>query len=201
MNKRFSTLFALLVCSSLVFASEPVATPSFFFSERPAQWGTLISKENNLYKITDKLYRSKQLSKKELPLINDLKIKTIVNLRPSTRDKKEFSHTDIFLADVPIRTWAIKDRQIAEALWQIEKGQRNGNVLLHCYHGSDRTGLIIGMYRIIYQNWTIENAYQEMRQGGYGFNTMWTNIEPIFSPSHVANIKEILAQKRQQEKN
>ena len=35
--------------------------------------------------------------------------------------------------------------------------------LVHCTHGQDRTGLIVGMYRVLHDGWTKERAYKEMR--------------------------------------
>jgi hypothetical protein len=35
-------------------------------------------------------------------------------------------------------------------------------VLVHCTHGQDRTGLVIGRYRVLSQGWTKEHAYHEM---------------------------------------
>lgn len=198
MNRFISAAFVCaLMYSGLVFAEPKVSNVS---SDRPEQWAVLVSAENNLYKVSDTLYRSEQLVKRDLGLVNSLDIKTIVNLRPSNKDKKEFFNTNITLIDVPMRAWSVKDEQIAEALWQIEEGQKKGSVLLHCYHGSDRTGLVVGMYRIIYQNWEIEDAYEEMRKGEYGFNTIWTNIPPMFSVAHVENIKKILEKKRDERK-
>ena len=43
--------------------------------------------------------------------------------------------------------------------------QNNQRVLLHCYHGSDRTGASVAMYRIIFENWAIDDAVKEMKQG------------------------------------
>ena len=43
--------------------------------------------------------------------------------------------------------------------------QNDQRVLLHCYHGSDRTGASVAMYRIIFENWTIDDAVKEMKQG------------------------------------
>ncbi|RYZ83219.1 MAG: hypothetical protein EOO68_33290 [Moraxellaceae bacterium] len=94
-------------------------------------------------------------------------------------------------------TWshAIQDQQIAQALMAIEHGSQQGNVLVHCQHGSDRTGLVIAMYRIIYQHWPIEHAKQEMKQGGFGFHPIWVNIDGFFSPQHVQTISHLIAQR------
>jgi tyrosine-protein phosphatase SIW14 len=38
---------------------------------------------------------------------------------------------------------------------------------IHCERGQDRTGLIVGAYRVKIEQWTKENAYQEMLTHGF----------------------------------
>ena len=38
----------------------------------------------------------------------------------------------------------------------------NGSLLVHCTHGQDRTGFMIGQYRLFSYNWTKNQAYDEM---------------------------------------
>jgi protein tyrosine/serine phosphatase len=40
-------------------------------------------------------------------------------------------------------------------------------VFVHCQHGADRTGCMIGIYRETQQGWDYARTYQEMRK--YGF--------------------------------
>ena len=62
---------------------------------------------------------------------------------------------------------------MADILWQIKQHQKNGAVLVHCYHGADRTGLIVASYRVIYQHWDLNEAKREMQQGPYGYHSVW----------------------------
>ena len=71
--------------------------------------------------------------------------------------------------------------------------QHNQKVLVHCYHGSDRTGATIAMYRIIFENWSIEDAVKEMKQGGYGYHIIWKNIDHLFTPENVKWIQQQLS--------
>lgn len=53
-------------------------------------------------------------------------------------------------------------------------------VFLHCHHGADRTGLMVGVYRVTFCGWTKEAAIQEMVEGGYGFHPIWENLVHFF---------------------
>ena len=49
----------------------------------------------------------------------------------------------------------------------------NQPVLVHCYHGSDRTGLVIGAYHIKAQGWSVEAAIDDMRNFGHSPLFYW----------------------------
>ena len=40
-------------------------------------------------------------------------------------------------------------------------------IFIHCLHGEDRTGLIVGFFRVFEQGWTPDGAYQEMLAKGF----------------------------------
>ena len=63
---------------------------------------------------------------------------------------------------------------------------------MHCYHGSDRTGITIAMYRILVQKWTIEHAKIEMQDGGYGFHWIWINISNLLTEKKVQEVQHAL---------
>lgn len=42
-------------------------------------------------------------------------------------------------------------------------------VFVHCAHGADRTGLVVALYRMKYQRWSMTKAYQEMRAKGHNW--------------------------------
>ena len=129
-------------------------------------------------------------------------VKSVVNLRYFNRsgDRKVLADRGIALFNRPLLTWRITPKQVAETLYLIEQQQAEGPVLIHCYHGADRTGLIAGMYRIIYQGWTVEQAKNEMRHGPYGFHSIWRNIEDLFTEENVRQVRTHLQQLRSQPK-
>ncbi|CAM3225880.1 tyrosine-protein phosphatase [Streptobacillus ratti] len=152
----------------------------------------LINKEKNMYKLDEGVYRSKQLKLEDLPLINELGIKTIISLRyfNKNKDEKVFKDTDLILISNPLKTWNITAKEVARVLYDIERSKENGAVLFHCYHGSDRTGLISGMYRIIYQDYEINDALIELVNGPYGFHKIWKNIPKMFNEKVIKEVKD-----------
>jgi hypothetical protein len=42
-----------------------------------------------------------------------------------------------------------------------------GKVFVHCTHGRDRTGLVVGLFRYFVQQWPASDAYQEMKREGF----------------------------------
>ena len=181
-------------CSIFFMLSAPVYGQSVTPSDRPGHWAESVSIKDNLFRVTDNLYRGEQPLSDDLPWIRELNIRTVVNLRTSRRSEKELAGSNLRLVQVPMHAWSISDQQVAMALAQIRIGQKQGNVLLHCYHGSDRTGLVVAMYRIIYQNWSIDEAKKEMKEGGYGFHSVWVNINSFFEPNRIDRIRQLAKQ-------
>lgn len=55
--------------------------------------------------------------------------------------------------------------------------------LVHCTHGQDRTGFIIGVHRVLHEHWTKQKAYEEMRTHHFhwelrGIHEAWEGFQP-----------------------
>ncbi len=55
--------------------------------------------------------------------------------------------------------------------------------LVHCTHGQDRTGFIIGEHRVLHDHWTKDHAYAEMRANHFhpelrGVAEAWARFAP-----------------------
>ena len=115
-----------------------------------SQKATLIDEAKNFYRVDELLFRSAQLDESDAAKLHELGIKSIVNLRHFSRggDRRAFGD-QFWLANKPLQSWEIKPAQIADVLRIIRERQKEGAVLVHCYHGADRTGLVVAMYRVI----------------------------------------------------
>ena len=115
-----------------------------------SQKATLIDEAKNFYRVDELLFCSAQLDGSYAAKLHELGIKSIVNLRNFSRggDRRAFGD-QFWLANKPLQSWEIKPAQIADVLRTIRERQKEGAVLVHYYHGADRTGLVVAMYRVI----------------------------------------------------
>lgn len=186
---KLSALFTSVILLSACQTSMPPTPP-----ENTGYWATVVDQSVNLYQVDKKLFRSEQLSAKDYPLLKQHDVRTIVNLRFFDRndDQEAFGETGIKLVNTPLISWSISPQEVADVLWQIRQAQQTGGVLVHCYHGADRTGLISAMYRVIYQKWPLAEAKREMMQGPYGFHSIWQNMPNFFTDENVQAIQQRL---------
>lgn len=147
---------------------------------RPSTWAAPM-KDNcnvpNLYKINNNLYRSGEPTEIGITsLCEQLRIKTITNLEEFHNDTPSAACPQLHMERVPMNAGENNPEVIDKAVIKVMKilsNPKNGPFLIHCKYGSDRTGLMCAMYRIIYQKWTRDKAIDEMVNGRYGFHTAW----------------------------
>ena len=166
-------------------------------NERPKHWGKVVHQQHNFYQISPMLFRSEQPDTDLAPVLREQQIDVIINLRSRHHDPERLKNAidmqKIKFVHIPIHTWQIDRENLLTVMKTIKEAeQQQQKVLIHCYHGSDRTGASVAMYRIIFQHWSIEEAKREMKQGGYGFHPIWKNIDRLFSPENVKWIQQQL---------
>jgi tyrosine-protein phosphatase SIW14 len=160
---------------------------------RPEKWAMPVSAEHlkNFYKLDDKVYRSAQPDRKAFLELKKLGIRNVLNFRDYHSDNDEAKGTAINLYRVKMEAGEITDDKVIEALRIIKEAE--GLILIHCWHGSDRTGLISAMYRIVFLGWSKEEAIDELMHGGYGYHSMYKNIPEFIEKADIAAIKRRVA--------
>ena len=134
---------------------------------RPAEWAQPVEVQYNLFQMSPMLYRSALPDDGAVPLLKHLKVTTVINFLPEA-DSNWLSEPGINQIQLPYRTNHVDDSDVLKTLRTIQAAEANGPVLMHCKHGSDRTGLMAAMYRVVVQGWSKEDALNEMTQGGFG---------------------------------
>lgn len=122
----------------------------------------------NLHKVNDQLYRSGQPSKEGFSSLDSIGIHTVISLRNRVKDDRRAKHTDLNLERIRVNTWRMNETDIVAALNLIQSSTTP--VLIHCLHGSDRTGVIIAAYRMVIEGWSKEKAIEAFLAAEYGYH-------------------------------
>lgn len=181
MFKRKNTIFFVL---ALVLLLNSISIAPFTPAEvekneaRPEHWAEAIEREGlpNFYKVSDTLYRGAQPRKQGFEELKKLGIKTVVNLRRSSRERILAEEAGLKYYQIPMFAWFPKKKKFARFL-DILSDPSNHPVFVHCKHGADRTGAAVAIYRIKIQNWDVEEAIYEMVNGGYNFHRIHGNLK------------------------
>lgn len=149
-----------------------------------------ISPLENFHKVDEGVYRSGQPNTSSFQWLEENNFKEVLNLRRYHSDNDEAKYTNLKLHRIKVRASRVKEKHLLQAMRIIR--DRKGNILIHCHHGSDRTGAVIATYRIIYQGWTKEDAIKEMKEGNYGFHGIYRNLPKLIQNLDIEKFKEEL---------
>lgn len=188
---RIIILIALAVSVSVFSGCSSTQTIT---QDRPADWSGKVNVNSleNLYKVDDNLYRSEQPNASDMKALEQFGMKTVLNLRRVQDDNREARNTSLKLHHIPINTFKMSYEELLQSVRIIEKAEKP--VLVHCLHGSDRTGVVVAAYRMTTQGWTKEAAIKEFKEGGYGYHDGWfPNLVELLESLDVQKLKTDLS--------
>ncbi|MDO5470941.1 MAG: tyrosine-protein phosphatase [Akkermansia sp.] len=136
----------------------------------PAEQLTLEGVEN-LHRVSSTLYRSGQPTPAGFTNLQTLGVRSVLNLREYHKDTRKARHTNLHLMAYPVAAGEVTAADVENCLKLIADAPKP--VLVHCWHGSDRTGIIVAAWRIIYENCSVEDAEAEFRNDRYGHHEFW----------------------------
>ena len=184
--------FPALCLTLLAAFALPQAQADETTQARPAQWAQPIATQYNLYQMSPTLYRSALPDSAAQPLLDKLHIATVINFLPDA-DSSWLNTPGVAQVQLPYRTNHVDDADVLAALRAIQTAQAQGPVLMHCKHGSDRTGLMAAMYRVVVQDWSKEDALNEMTQGGFGENSHHKDGASYMMKADIPKLREALS--------
>jgi protein tyrosine/serine phosphatase len=190
MNRRL----VLSLAAGLAMTLTTIGSASDAPVARNERWAVPITLEGvpNLHQITPTLYRSEQPTALGFRNLEKLGIRTVINLRAFNSDDDEVRGTALRAERVKILTWNVDDDHVIDVMRML-RNPDNGPFLIHCQHGADRTGLMSAMYRILEQDWTVDDALAELQGGGYGYHAMWKNILRYVRSADVDKLRAAIA--------
>lgn len=183
------------VMTSIAVLVPALWVPTLYAAEQQARstkWAKPIKTDQlqNFYKLDDNVYRSEQPDRNGFDYLKSFGIRNVLNLRNHHKDDSKAKGTGLNLYHVEMSAGAVKTGDVVAALRIIK--QSEGSIVIHCWHGSDRTGTVGALYRIVFQNWSKEEAIEELMNGGYGYHAMYKNIPEFIRKADIESIKKLV---------
>ncbi len=174
MTIRFLTLLTSFFLSGLVFAQQPLPL--------------CVSNIERFQQVHPFLFRGAQPElPQDLECIKSLGVKTIIDLVDSPPELIEFENTlatslGLKFYSFPLSGFFSPPDESITSIFRELLNAENQPVFIHCHAGKDRTGLIIGLYRVWMDHWDPNQAWGEMLSLGFskyllGLNYYyWTHL-------------------------
>lgn len=121
----------------------------------------------NFHKVSDELYRSAQPSSEDMKKLEEFGIKTLINLRLRVEDEKKIKGTSLKEEHIRIKTKKLTYDDMVTAMKAFYTADKPA--LVHCRRGSDRTGCFVACYRMLFLEWSKEDALKAFTTDGLGY--------------------------------
>lgn len=176
LRQRSRIVSACVIWACALLTLSCARMPGLPPEERPASWAQPVTLAGvpNLHRVSEDLYRSAQPTPEGMGHLEEMGVRTVVSLRALSDDEDEIGTCALQGESLKTWTWAPAD-EVDEQFLEIVRTAPKP-VLIHCRHGSDRTGALCARYRIEEEGWAVEDAIEEMTRGGFGFHRVWKNL-------------------------
>lgn len=142
----------------------------------------------NFHKVSDELYRSGQPKPEDWKKLAEFGIKSVISLRDFGRNADKVGDSGIIAYSLPWRAENISEKDLLNVLILIKQAPKP--VLIHCFHGSDRTGAAVAAYRVVFQKWKPDAAADELINGGFGHHKwIYRNIPRLIRNADYKKIR------------
>jgi protein tyrosine/serine phosphatase len=125
-----------------------------------------------LRRVSEGIYRSGRADEKGFTeLVKTKHIKTVINLENVSyyvnQEAGWAKKQNVVFYSFPTSAWAYPNDAKVDQILNLMADPENYPILIHCQHGEDRSGLMVGLFRVYKQGWTPEAAYTEMLNMGF----------------------------------
>ncbi|MFL5815807.1 MAG: fused DSP-PTPase phosphatase/NAD kinase-like protein [Bdellovibrionia bacterium] len=122
-------------------------------------------------RVTPFMYRGARPSQEGMGVLRTLGVKTILNIdneaKPIAIERAWAQSLGIRFVSIPLSGFLAPSDQQMDQVFKVIHDPSNYPIFLHCKHGEDRTGLVVGLYRYYDEHWAAKAAYDEMLSHGF----------------------------------
>jgi uncharacterized protein (TIGR01244 family) len=138
------------------------------------------------HQVDERLYRGAQPDAEGFRYLRELGVRTIINLRDDREarngaEQQLVESLGMRYVHLPVRdgNFFTRGRTIPpdtiRAFFAVVDAASDGPVFVHCRRGADRTGALVGFYRIARHRWEHTRAYAEART--LGMRSWYTGLK------------------------
>ena len=166
-RRAFAILTVAIICCLPAPPQPPTNPPASV--ERVAAVKLVLTGVKNFGEVTPFLYRGAQPSREGFRALAAMGIDIVVDGRLSGQDSERKVVTALGMGYVSIPWHCLfpKDKTFAKFLALLRENPHK-KVFVHCRYGDDRTGMMVAAYRMAVENWSADEAWEEMQV--FGFN-------------------------------
>lgn len=125
----------------------------------------------NFHQVADGIYRGARPSREGLKVLSQVGFKTVLSFRwrkaPIAVERMHVEELGMKFINIPLNYWSLPNQQEIDAFLKIVDDERHYPIFVHCFHGADRTGLLMAIYRVVRCGWSFPDAYSEMVACGF----------------------------------
>jgi len=154
-------------------------------------WATHIEEPGlpNFARVNAHLYRGAQPTAAGFKRLEELGIRTVVSFRHYHTDDELLAGTRLTYVSIPMTATRPHLEDVVEFL-KLAADTNRWPIFMHCEHGSDRTGVQAAACRMVFDGWTAGEAVDEMTGGGFGFHSIFWNLEHFVRGFDAADLRQ-----------
>jgi protein tyrosine/serine phosphatase len=170
----FSSGRRFVLCFTLCLTTGATLTPALASGDAEAGADAPIDR---FRRVDARLYRGAQPDAEGFRYLQQLGVRTVINLREEadavrTNERRIVESLGMTYVSLPVKDGSIftASRRIPEetvrTFLDLVVTTAPGPIFVHCRRGTDRTGALVGLYRIAQHGWSGAEAQAEARQVG-----------------------------------
>jgi protein tyrosine phosphatase (PTP) superfamily phosphohydrolase (DUF442 family) len=128
---------------------------------------------HNFYKVDEHVYRGAQPTDAGIQYLAKIGVKIVIDLREagvrSRQEEATVTAAGMKYINIPMTGLSAPTEAETTRILGLLEDTTSGPVFVHCMRGADRTGAVIGAYRIEHDKWENARALKEAMADGMSF--------------------------------
>lgn len=126
-------------------------------------------------RVANGIFRGAQPEPEGYATLKAMGIRTVINLRTRHEEREAVEAAGMRYVRIPMSFWKNVDPAVVRMALSVMIDPANQPVFVHCSRGTDRTGVVVAVYRMEVDGWSEAEAEEEM--DAFGFHGIWFQLK------------------------